>query len=334
MKMQSLRRLVSALVLGCAVSGAWATVDVSGVPLDETVTVGGVPLQPQWRGLPQARLLQDRRHRAVPAAEGHHARTRSRSAPGVKRVQLVDPAGRHRLAGLALLPDRLRSLGHAGRIRQADHRGLAGRRHLQLAAQDQEGRHRHDGLDPRQGPASRRSTAPSLTPHGATVALHEQRAAGRGDAAHVRRRQDAGRTARQPAGPVHQHARPPAGAGQSRSRPRRPPPPRRSPLRRPPRRRSPRPPRRCTAPPLHCQGPDAWERVGAFFGAFRPGSARSCSRRDPARTRCNDVPPLTGPGSRVTWPPAWRTLSHTAATSGTPSARWPNAVPISYSVTP
>jgi hypothetical protein len=45
MKIQSLRRAVAALVLGCAVSGAFATVEVSGVPLEETITVGGVPLQ-------------------------------------------------------------------------------------------------------------------------------------------------------------------------------------------------------------------------------------------------------------------------------------------------
>ena len=45
MMMQTLRRLVSAVVLGCAVSGAWATVDVSGVTLDETVNVAGVPLK-------------------------------------------------------------------------------------------------------------------------------------------------------------------------------------------------------------------------------------------------------------------------------------------------
>ena len=44
MKMQSLRRLLSAIVLGCAMSGAWAAVDVSGVALEETVNVGGVPL--------------------------------------------------------------------------------------------------------------------------------------------------------------------------------------------------------------------------------------------------------------------------------------------------
>ena len=44
MNMQTLRRLSSALVLACGVSGAWANVDVSGVSLDENVTVGGVPL--------------------------------------------------------------------------------------------------------------------------------------------------------------------------------------------------------------------------------------------------------------------------------------------------
>ncbi len=44
MTMQTLRRLVSAVVLGSAISGAWAAVEVSGVPLDETVTVQGVPL--------------------------------------------------------------------------------------------------------------------------------------------------------------------------------------------------------------------------------------------------------------------------------------------------
>ena len=45
MRMHFLRRLAAALILGLAgASGAWAAVEVSGVPLDETVTVGGVPL--------------------------------------------------------------------------------------------------------------------------------------------------------------------------------------------------------------------------------------------------------------------------------------------------
>jgi hypothetical protein len=44
MTMQALRRIVSALVFGSAVSGAWASVDVAGVALDEAITVGGAPL--------------------------------------------------------------------------------------------------------------------------------------------------------------------------------------------------------------------------------------------------------------------------------------------------
>ena len=46
------------------------------------------------------------------------------------------------------------------------------------------------------------------------------------------------------------------------------------------------------------------------------------------------VPNFTGPASRVILPPAARIFSHVAATSGTPIARWPNAVPCSYFSTP
>jgi hypothetical protein len=88
MMMQTLRRLVSALVLGCAVSGAWATVDVSGVTLDETVTVGGVPLHLNGAGyrkrgyfkIDVTALYLQQKATTLDAAE---------SAPGVKRVQLV-----------------------------------------------------------------------------------------------------------------------------------------------------------------------------------------------------------------------------------------------------
>ena len=41
------------------------------------------------------------------------------------------------------------------------------------------------------------------------------------------------------------------------------------------------------------------------------------------------VPCFTGPASRVTLPPPLRTSSQAAATSGTPTARWPKALPIS-----
>ena len=88
MKMQTLRRLLSALVLGCAVSGAWATVDVSGVPLDETVTVGGVPLQLNGAGyrkrgyfkIDVTALYLQQKYNSLEAVE---------KAPGVKRMQLV-----------------------------------------------------------------------------------------------------------------------------------------------------------------------------------------------------------------------------------------------------
>ena len=88
MKMQSLRRIVSALALGCAVSGAWAAVDVSGVPLEETVTVGGVPLKLNGAGFRKrgyfkidvTALYLQQKYNSLDAVE---------KAPGVKRMQLA-----------------------------------------------------------------------------------------------------------------------------------------------------------------------------------------------------------------------------------------------------
>ena len=88
MKMQSLRRIVSALLLGCAVSGAWANVDVSGVSLDETVTVGGVPVHLNGAGyrkrgyfkIDVTAVYLQQKQTSLEAIE---------NAPGVKRVQLV-----------------------------------------------------------------------------------------------------------------------------------------------------------------------------------------------------------------------------------------------------
>jgi hypothetical protein len=88
MGIQSLRRIASALVLGCAVSGAWASVDVSGVPLEETVTVGGAPLKLNGAGyrkrgyfkIDVTALYLQQKATTLEAAE---------NAPGVKRVQLV-----------------------------------------------------------------------------------------------------------------------------------------------------------------------------------------------------------------------------------------------------
>jgi hypothetical protein len=88
MKMQSLRRIASALVLGCAVSGAWANVDVSGVSLDDTVTVGGVPLHLNGAGyrkrgyfkIDVTAVYLQQKLTSLEAIE---------NAPGVKRVQLT-----------------------------------------------------------------------------------------------------------------------------------------------------------------------------------------------------------------------------------------------------
>ncbi len=88
MKMQSLRRIVSALVLGCAVSGALAAVDVSGVALEETVTVAGVPLKLNGAGFRKRGYFKidvtavylQQKATTLDAVE---------NLPGVKRVQLV-----------------------------------------------------------------------------------------------------------------------------------------------------------------------------------------------------------------------------------------------------
>ena len=88
MKMQTLRRLVSALVLGCAVSGAWASIDVSGVPLEDTVTVGGQQLHLNGAGyrkrgyfkIDVTALYLQQKATTLDAVE---------NAPGAKRLQLV-----------------------------------------------------------------------------------------------------------------------------------------------------------------------------------------------------------------------------------------------------
>ena len=88
MQMHTLRRLVSALVLGCAVSGAWATVDVSGVPLEDTVTVGGQQLHLNGAGyrkrgyfkIDVTALYLQQKATTLDAVE---------NAPGAKRLQLV-----------------------------------------------------------------------------------------------------------------------------------------------------------------------------------------------------------------------------------------------------
>ena len=97
MKTQTIRQLLSALVLGCAVAGAFAAatapaaqaaVNVSGVPLDDTVTVAGVPLKLNGAGyrkrgyfkIDVTALYLQQKYNTLDAVE---------KAPGVKRLQLV-----------------------------------------------------------------------------------------------------------------------------------------------------------------------------------------------------------------------------------------------------
>jgi hypothetical protein len=88
MKMQSLRRIVSALVLGCAVSGAWANVDVSGVSLDDNITVGGVPLHLNGAGFRKRGYFKID-VTAVYLQQKQTSLEAIENTPGVKRVQLV-----------------------------------------------------------------------------------------------------------------------------------------------------------------------------------------------------------------------------------------------------
>ena len=87
-KMQSLRRIVSALVLGCAVSGAWANVDVSGVSLDDNITVGGVPLHLNGAGFRKRGYFKID-VTAVYLQQKQTSLEAIENTPGVKRVQLV-----------------------------------------------------------------------------------------------------------------------------------------------------------------------------------------------------------------------------------------------------
>jgi hypothetical protein len=88
MKMQGLRRLLAALVIGSAFTSAWAAVEVSGVPLDETVTVNGVPLVLNGAGFRKrgyfkidvTALYTQQKYNSLEAIE---------KAPGTKRLELA-----------------------------------------------------------------------------------------------------------------------------------------------------------------------------------------------------------------------------------------------------
>jgi len=87
-KMHLLRRLACAAVLGGALGGAWAAVEVSGVALDDNVTVGGQPLTLNGAGyrkrgyfkIDVTALYTAQKVGTVEALE---------KLPGAKRLQLV-----------------------------------------------------------------------------------------------------------------------------------------------------------------------------------------------------------------------------------------------------
>ena len=88
MKMKNLRGLACTLLLGSALSGAWAAIDVSGVPVDETITVAGTPLTLNGAGFRKrgyfkvdvTALYTTQKVSSVEALE---------KLPGTKRLELI-----------------------------------------------------------------------------------------------------------------------------------------------------------------------------------------------------------------------------------------------------
>ena len=88
MKLQTLRRMASALLLAGAMSGAWAAIEVSGVPIDETITVNGVPLQLNGAGFRKRGYFKID-VTAVYLQQKVSSMEAVEKAPGIKRIQLV-----------------------------------------------------------------------------------------------------------------------------------------------------------------------------------------------------------------------------------------------------
>ena len=88
MTFRTLGRILSALVLGCTLTASWAAVDVQGVSLDETVTVGGQQLLLNGAGyrkrgyfkIDVTGLYAQARFTTLEALE---------KAPGAKRIELA-----------------------------------------------------------------------------------------------------------------------------------------------------------------------------------------------------------------------------------------------------
>ena len=88
MTVRTMGRVLSALVLGSALSGAWASVEVQGIPLDETVTVAGAPLVLNGAGYRKRGYFKVD-VTGVYAQAKYNTLEALEKAPGAKRLELV-----------------------------------------------------------------------------------------------------------------------------------------------------------------------------------------------------------------------------------------------------
>jgi len=88
MTFRTLGRILSALVLGCTLTASWAAVDVQGVSLDETVTVGGQQLVLNGAGYRKRGYFKVD-VTAVYAQAKYTTLEALEKAPGAKRLELA-----------------------------------------------------------------------------------------------------------------------------------------------------------------------------------------------------------------------------------------------------
>ena len=88
MNVRTLGRILSALVLGCTLTASWASVEVQGVPLDETVTVAGQQLTLNGAGYRKRGYFKVD-VTGVYAQAKYTTLEALEKAPGVKRLELV-----------------------------------------------------------------------------------------------------------------------------------------------------------------------------------------------------------------------------------------------------
>jgi hypothetical protein len=88
MTFRTLGRILSALVLGCTLTATWASVEVQGIPLDETVTVAGQQLVLNGAGYRKRGYFKVD-VTAVYAQAKYTTLEALEKAPGAKRLELA-----------------------------------------------------------------------------------------------------------------------------------------------------------------------------------------------------------------------------------------------------